>query len=293
MTTAYTPTAQIATSNPATHADGDDGNATNFNRPLEPLLDARAFVRSLAPGMLLWRGLFAVDTGGSNSSFTVRFSPIEAVVLPDGSGTLYVFEGTAAETTIGASKIDGGGNLSNSTWYYVYAYRNAGSLDYLISTTAPDVYLTFRNGAQTHRYLGCFRTDGSGAPYAMRGHRGRYTYQNSATSDTVVYTTGGAAAYGSLSLASFVPPHSRLARLRLELANTSASALASLAVRTPGDTTSSYIVYAPKEIGGGTSADYGRGALSVEVITNSNQAIERAVVGAGAAPAITVAGFSE
>lgn len=288
MTTAYTPTAQIATSNPATHADGDDGNATNFNRPLEPLLDARAFVRSLAPGMLLWRGLFAVDTGGSNSSFTVRFSPIEAVVLPDGSGTLYVFEGTAAETTIGASKVEGSVNLSNSTWYYVYAFRNAGSLDYLISTTAPDVYLTFRNGAQTHRYIGCFVTDSSGAPIPMRAHKGRYLYRRSALANNQTRALNTSTVAGSatnLSLAGQVPPHSRLAMVQTQITNSGGASL--MLLYTDGDTSDAVLRHDNQD--GITSTRWS------EIETSSAQVLDYTLtISAGTATAtLHVAGFSE
>jgi hypothetical protein len=289
MTTAYTPTAQIATSNPATHADGDDGNATNFNRPLEPLLDARAFVRSLAPGMLLWRGLFAVDTGGSSSSFTVRFSPIEAVVLPDGSGTLYVFESTAAEVTIGLSKVDGSpGNLSNSTWYYVYAYRNAGSLDYLISTTAPDVYLTFRNGAQTHRYIGCFVTDSSGAPIPMRAHKGRYLYRRSALANNQTRALNTSTVAGSatnLSLAGQVPPHSRLAMVQTQITNSGGASL--MLLYTDGDTSDAVLRHDNQD--GITSTRWS------EIETSSAQVLDYTLtISAGTATAtLHVAGFSE
>jgi hypothetical protein len=288
MTTAYTPTAQIATSNPATHADGDNGNATNFNRPLEPLLDARAFVRSLAPGMLLWRGLFAVDTGGSNSSFTVRFSPIEAVVLPDGSGTLYVFEGTAAETTIGASKVEGSVNLSNSTWYYVYAFRNAGSLDYLISTTAPDVYLTFRNGAQTHRYIGCFVTDSSGAPIPMRAHKGRYLYRRSALANNQTRALNTSTVAGSatnLSLAGQVPPHSRLAMVQTQITNSGGASL--MLLYTDGDTSDAVLRHDNQD--GITSTRWS------EIETSSAQVLDYTLtISAGTATAtLHVAGFSE
>lgn len=289
MTTAYTPTAQIATSNPATHADGDNGNATNFNRPLEPLLDARAFVRTLAPGLLLWRGLFAVDTGGSNSSFTVRFSPIEAVVLPDGSGTLFVFEGTAAETTIGASKVESGGNLGNSTWYYVYAYRSSGgSLDYLISTTAPDVYLTFRNGAQTHRYLGCFVTDSSGAPIPMRAHKGRYLYQRSALANNQTRALNTSTVAGSatnLSLAGQVPPHSRVAMVQTQVTNSGGNSLLNL--YTDGDTSDAALRHDNQD--GITSTRW------AEIVTSSAQVVDYTLtISAGTAVALVhVAGFSE
>jgi hypothetical protein len=288
MTTAYTPTAQIATSNPATHADGDDGNATNFNRPLEPLLDARAFVRTLAPGLLLWRGLFAVDTGGSNSSFTVRFSPLEAVVLPDGSGTLFVFESTAAEVTIGASKVEGSVNLSNSTWYYVYAYRNAGSLDYLISTTAPDVYLTFRNGAQTHRYLGCFVTDSTGAPIPMRAHKGRYLYRRSALANNQTRALNTSTVAGSatnVSLAGQVPPHSRVAMVQSQITNSGGASL--LLLYTDGDTSDAALRHDNQD--GLTSTRW------AEIETSSSQVLDYTLsISAGTATAtLHVAGFSE
>jgi hypothetical protein len=106
--------------------------------------------------------------GGSNSSFSLTIGAIQTIVLLNSGGAYHGYSANAA--TIGASKIEGGGNLANSTWYYVYAYDNAGTVDYLLSTTAPRASRQYRNsvdGSQ-YRYLGCFVTNPSGAPLPFR-----------------------------------------------------------------------------------------------------------------------------
>ena len=90
--------------------------------------DATAFSRPA------WAESLYVASGGTNSSFTVGIGAISHVQTYR-SGTTTHKTYAYAGGTIGASKIEGGGNLANSTWYYVYAYDNAGSLGFEISTT--------------------------------------------------------------------------------------------------------------------------------------------------------------
>ncbi|HHA2912813.1 TPA: hypothetical protein ACOD97_000152 [Stenotrophomonas maltophilia] len=59
--------------------------------------------------------------------------------------------------------------LAANTWYHNYVYDNAGATDVEISTTVPappyNGAARAKTGDTTRRYLGSFRTDGSGAIY--------------------------------------------------------------------------------------------------------------------------------
>lgn len=101
------------------------------------------------------------------------------------------------------------GGLANSTWYYVYWNTTA----FLTSTTGPDAALQYKTGDTSQMYLFCFRTDGSATPYAVRSVGGRYLYEDNLT----VLSGGASPTFATVSLASYVPPHARSARIRASL----------------------------------------------------------------------------
>ncbi len=181
--------------------------------------DATAFGRAEGASSL------AVDAGGTNSSFTVRIGAISRVVTyRSGTTTYKVF--SYAGGTIGASKISGGGNLANSDWYFVYAYDNAGSLDFEISTTEPNANLCVKTGDSTRVYLGCFPTLSTGAPVPLRASRGRYVYRVSgcAVADLKVLDGLSDTSYTAVNCGALIPAHARLGSFRANLVSTTASA---------------------------------------------------------------------
>ena len=88
--------------------------------------------------------------------------------------TTLVLSTTAPATFSAATKL--GGALANSARYYLYAYSNAGTLDYQVSTTAPQANRLYKTGSDDHALLSTFSTDSSGIilPYSQRGND--YTY---------------------------------------------------------------------------------------------------------------------
>jgi hypothetical protein len=236
---------------------------------------------------LSWNGDFAVDPGGSNSSFTVRIGGITAVNLYGASASKVL---AYAGGTIGASKILGGGNLTNSTWYYVYAWNNAGTLDFEISTTAPDGPRATKSGDATRRYLGCFPTTSAGAPIPLRASRGRYVYRHSgsAAADTRVLTGGSATSNTAVECAALVPPHSRLAKIRAQLTST-AAAFNYAYLRTEGDSgADEHMIPLP-------NINVADAVYVADIETDADQDIAYRVTNNSGAPTLTlwVAGFYE
>jgi len=228
MSTIVTQTAQYAnTTLPDRPQDGetiymDAGVAPQW--PLwSRLYDRTAHHEGALFGHLSWSGDLSVDPGGSNSSFTIRLGAINAVNIYGASASkVFAYAGG----TIGASKIQGGGNLANSDWYHVYAYNNAGSIDFEISTTEPNASRTLKTGDSTRGYLGCFPTLSTGAPVPLRASRGRYVYRVSGcgADDLKVLNGLSDTSYTAVDCAALLPAHARLGSFRANIVSTTGSA---------------------------------------------------------------------
>lgn len=190
--------------------DNGDANTIDSLEPaFQKLSDWSAFAAASIASRLQWAETLSVDAGGSNSSFAVQVGAIQMIALTRVDGTLRSY--FAAAATIGASKLESGSTLPNSSWMYVYAFDNAGVVDYQISTTAPRSSLVYKNAVgNVYRYLGCFRTNGSGAPIPSRAVRGVTTYLQGLPTG-YVSLSGPTTGYEAVSLAALVPPHARCA----------------------------------------------------------------------------------
>jgi len=152
----------------------------------------------------------------SMAAYRIQRPSIQIVGTAITIGTFAAYFPAAGKilTSAGTSYTLGG--LSTNTWYYVYATQAAGVITtYATSTTAPDATLQHKTGDVDSIYVCCFRTDGGAAPYAVRSVGGRYLYE-----DNLSVLSGGSSpnfAGGAVSLASFVPPHARSARIRASL----------------------------------------------------------------------------
>lgn len=264
---------------------GDPRTAASVETPFQTLADWSVFAVNGVASRLQWAEELSVDPGGSNSSFSINVGAIQTAVLTRVDGSYRALSAVAA--TIGASKLESGSTLANSTWYYVYCWDNAGTLDYQISTTAPRASMAYKNTAgNVYRYLGCFRTNSSGAPIPMRARRGRYVYRLSATTDCTAYSdsTARGSAY-DVSLAALVPPHARLARVQAIVVSSGAATFMSL--RTKGDTTD--LVW--RQQAPASTTTYGE----LDIETDSSQTIQLFydLNGGSGNAAIRVAGFSE
>ena len=173
---------------------------------------------------------------------------------------------------------------SSNTWYYVYAYDNAGVCAYEWSTTVPDASGSCKTGDGTRAYVGCFRATAATTALPFRMVDGRYTYRTSAVAAASLqayYDATAEASYTDLSLAAFMPPHTRAARLRVLLA---VITTATWAGRTNGDTTAAWET---QFLPANTAQEF-----FVELETDSSQVIEHKSA-ADATETIYFLGFAE
>ncbi len=292
MTTSITPVAKH-TGNGITRAvDGEragmDSGPAPLKDTLQVLADRAQYARGATWGNMVGGDIFAVDSGGTNAVFTARVSAFEVLVAQDTNGVFWPRYSTA-DTTFTAADIEGGGSLANSTWYYCYLGMNTdGSLRKQISATGPGASRVWKSGAaDVWRYVGCFRTNGSGAPLPVRAIRGQNRYRRSAIAGATlqVLSAGSATGFTDVALSSLVPPHARVARLELLTNNAHASNIHTGQVRTKGDTTNTTLL-AAQPAGG-----FDR--MPAEIETDSSQVVQYLVSHADANLTIDVLGFEE
>lgn len=291
MSTIVVETPRIVATLPTRPQDGDDAYMDAGAAPLMPVLqhlyDAAGALRIAVLGQMSGGDRLSVDAGGSNTVFAVRVSRIVGLLSRQTGSTPIYATYTAAETVLDLTDVDGApANLSNDTWYYVYAFCDGtATTAAYISTVAPEASLTWRTGAEgVDRYVGCFRTNGSGAPLPMRMHRGRYTYRMSSIGfggylSKTTFTTSWAAYDFSTAL----PPHARIATVRVLAVDGTNPPLVN--VRTPGDTTDVYVTQSP--------ATNAFGVFDVETDSSQDLQVQLGNATAAAASAIDVTGFSE
>ena len=288
MTTNITPVSQHDGATLSRNVDGEDaymdGGSAPLGTVLQKLADRAEFAKdATAFSRPAWSESLYVASGGTNSSFTVGIGAISHVqTYRSGTTTHKVY--AYAGGTIGASKIEGGGNLANSTWYYVYAYDNAGSLDFEISITAPNANLCIKSGDSTRIYLGCFRTLSTGAPIPMRMKRGRYLYNfsGSAVADARALNAGTATSNTAIDLAAWVPLHSQVATIRASVVSTTGAAANYAYIRTEGESGADEVdVYVP-------AVSAASATLVMDVITDGDQDIAYRVSSFTSAPTLTV-----
>lgn len=292
MATSVVETPCIVATLPTRPQDGDDAYMDAGAAPLMPVLqhlyDAAGALRIAALGQMSGGDRLSVDAGGTNTVFAVRISRVVGLLSRQTGSTPIYATYTAAETVLDLTDVDGApANLSNSTWYYVYAFCNGtATTAFYISTTAPEASLTWRTGAEgVDRYIGCFRTNGSGAPLPMRMHRGRYTYRMSSIGfGGYLSKTITATGWTAYDFSAGLPPHARIAHLRLFAVDATNPPL--VQVRTPGDTTDVYVCQ------GSAAGTPCLATYSVEL--DSGQDVEGQIANAtGNASEVDVVGFEE
>lgn len=272
--------------------DGEPGNVPTFRE----LLALRTFLRSAAKGLLTWGGRLRVDPGGAASGDTGVVVGAVAAASVHAGATSVQRSGTLNETLVNTvSHV--GADLAASTWYYAYLGVDAGAIVLRVDVTGPADGMVWKTGTSLYRYLGCFRTDTSGVPLPLRAHRGRYLYRASAIA-------GGAGGAGGIlraldggadaswtdvilrpsgtTAAALIPPHARVARLRVSAWGGASGG--SVQLRTNGDTTA----YVSVPVTAGADA-----VAFLEVETDEGQTLEYQVTGTAQAVVIEVLGWEE
>lgn len=193
--------------------------------------DVPAFNNAAAPGQVYVGRLEGGDI--RSVSDNIHVAPLKASILNASTGAQEFCE-TFEETVHAPS-------LANNEWKYVYLSISGGLPTITSSTTGPDVALKFKSDDTTKLYLGHFRTQGTPHIRPFRKVGRHYLYLvGRANSSTDVITDLGASgqvtSFTDVSLASLVPPTSRMADLRLRLQATG-SATGSAYLRPNGQST--------------------------------------------------------
>lgn len=215
MPHAYSPTAKVRNS-AAPIPDGPVGSAPAWKE----LLDARELLYTASVGLFDWSGDFAVF-GSAPNNFSVVVGAINACLLYD--GTDYRVVASGGDTITQTSVEGGGGTLGAAVdWWHVYLYRTPGTttVAYEISQTAPGPSRAFKSGDSTRRYLGCFRTNTSGVPLAVRASRGTYVYrtrQQVLTGGVATSKTDVIVRPAGTTEEPLLPDHARLVECQVQL----------------------------------------------------------------------------
>lgn len=254
--------------------DGEACNAASLIQFVQKLCNRTLFLKDAIPnGTWIGRRLFYAPGDG-----TVHVGPVQGVLI----GGKLCSKATDTSVTLGT--------LANNSWYAVYATNDgSGGITFVIdNVNGPDSTLTWKyaSGASvtTHRFVGYFRTNSSGVPLAFRAEDGLYTYRRSAidtSSDPIRPLTGGnQTSWTDVSLANYISPAARLARVQLQVLGAGGVGR----IRTKDDTTSYWELT-------GQDGTYNTVA-NFEIETNSSGAIQYQVASSGVL-AIYVQGYKE
>lgn len=262
-------------------ADGDDANAASLVQSLQPLLDAVTVARLGIYGQRTMPDLVSLDGA------TVDVSACPSLVLTS-SSNWYAINSSAL--TFSVSHLEGGGAFANSTWYYMYYYLSGGAVTRQISLTAPNADRRYKGTSTDYAYVGCFKTNSSGAIINFGASRGVYSY-NTNLYGLAVLTNGTATMATDVNLAIGVPPHSRMALLDFYLSNESDASVTDATVLAKGASQTGFSVKVGKAPTGSLTATH---SLRVPIATDSSQKIQYLVSGVGTPKfSVTIGGFIE
>ena len=151
----------------------------------------------------------------------VEIDAIPFIAVTEGGTWKTIF--TTTSTTVTQANLEGGGTFTPDTWYFIYAYSVAGVCTFQISTTLPDVFLIYKNGTFSHKFICSFRTN-SGSDINVFEKYGNYV-----TYESQLSVGGGSSITESpLSTSVYIPPTvnnvPRLCRLTMDInSNTTAT----------------------------------------------------------------------
>lgn len=196
MSTTYSGSPTLVTSI-TIPVDGDSATANSVNVSSKALFDMQAFL---------------LQTYGQQQQSTspikcytlvdrVVVSPIPLVIMTEAAIWKSYFKTT--DTAILSSKVEGGGGVfAHNVWYYLYAFSNAGSLDFQYSLTPPDSYNLYKNdGTFAFKYITAVRSTNTGQLLDLN------KYGNSINSYNPIGSSTATTVESTLSTATAIPPY--------------------------------------------------------------------------------------
>lgn len=181
--------------------NSDPRTAASVDDAFQALTDRTRFLLSGSSGRILWNERIRV--GAATTGLGVYVGAIKSLVIGEALLSL--------APVGGESELAGSLPLANSSWYGIYASDDgSGGLLLGASLDGRDVTGVWKStGIGTHRYLGSFRTDGSGNPIALEGVAGHYRWMTAPAARTAL-ATGSSTSAASVACAAYAPPHARL-----------------------------------------------------------------------------------
>lgn len=265
-------------------ANGDPLDATQLRNDIEtPFLDGIYGAQLNAYGRTWRRAVRAFAPGSPD----LLVSPMGSIQVTSGGIWYTIRHLTATQFDVTAK----GAILAANTRFYVYAYKSGGSLDFAVSTTAPDAALMYEGGANgtDYAFIGTFICNAAATimQYTQEDNVYRYTDRGAtgggAVDNLILDGTNAAVAtavaYGT-SLP--VPPAVRAQRVLIEVRLQSATTGYSTIKTSLGPVTLGEI--------GVTAGSRGGGYVELPFINGSTMFHVESVV--GIAPYAWVAGFT-
>lgn len=292
MPTNITPVNEFdATTALARPAPGERVGMETGASPLAPLLQRLAdhdhTLRLGMLGQMAGGDRMSVAPGGTSTVFAVRVSQIRSALIQQPSGPWRALS-TASETVLTLADVDGApAALPADSWLYVYAYAvgDATARLYITTDTPDDALVWEATSPGLRRYIGCFRTNASGAPLPVSKRGNRYEYDFGAignTDITRVLNAGVSTSFAAVACGAVVPQHVNNVRLRLDFAPNAAGD--TYQIRRTGASTFHKVGTAPSTQ---THTD------EIETLTNSSVQFDYLVSTASASLTARVLGFCE
>lgn len=189
--------------------DGELAAASTVNNPAKSSVDMDYFL--LQSMGLLTQGAPVTLSSSNGTSITVSAIPL-AIVNENG---VYKAINTASAVSLTNANLEIAGAFTANTWYFIYIYSVGGVANFQLSKTPPSQYNLFKQGSDSHRYLGSFRVNASGFIVKFFASRGQYVYMDVATQ----LSNANDITESPLSLSSVVPVTSRFVDTHLTIAN--------------------------------------------------------------------------
>lgn len=166
-------------------ADGDLANAASVNVAFLDLMDGVLGLRLASYGRTANVHCRSID------GTTIVIDALGSVILTTGGATSWISFLNSVQQTVTAATAYGG-VLGNNTRYFLYAYNNAGTLDFIVNTTLPNASRTYENGNTDRAFVTSFVTNGSGIiiPYVQENRC--VTYYTPGQNPSMAMNTAGA-----------------------------------------------------------------------------------------------------
>ena len=272
-------------------ADGELANAASVNGAF---LDVMTGVLGVRIGTY---GRVANAHCRSINGTVIIVDALGSVLLTTGGGTSWLSLLNTTQQSVTAATAFGG-VLAINTRYYLYAYNNAGAVDFIVTITAPNASRTYENGNTDRAFITTFVTDGAGIiiPYVQTDREVRYAnpYQGPSTA-----TNTGGGVWTDVNLNAtvpMVPSWAQSVTLLVDLVNSDTTAGGDLyELRPKGITATGNYNLKAIQFYCGLVTGFSKYVLTqVQMVTNESQTVQYEWItgGAGRAGALSVVGWS-